>query len=64
MGETDGPGSLMIIRAWVEAGSTQPLRVRVRTGSAPDADDHYLADPKAVGELVENWLAGLIAEAT
>jgi hypothetical protein len=54
------PTTLMILRAWVEPTSDKPLRVRVRFNGAPGDEDQYMADPGAVGKLVEDWLDGLI----
>jgi len=45
----------MILRAWVEAGSEKPLRVRVRLDSS-EARDKYFASPAEVGRFVEEWL--------
>jgi len=47
----------MILRAWVEAGSEKPLRVRVRLESSSEARDKYFADPADVGRFVEEWLS-------
>ncbi len=54
---------LLIIRAWVEEGSTEPLRAQVRvtgdisTGLGRTAT-HVQLD--AVGDVVDSWLQGML----
>jgi len=53
-----------MIRAWVERGSSSPLRAHVRVlsdVSTGRSDQITLAHPEAVGELVDDWLRGLLA---
>jgi hypothetical protein len=50
---------LLVIRAWVEEGSAEPLRAHVRvTGdiSTGAARTVTISEPAAVVELVETWL--------
>jgi hypothetical protein len=57
---------LLIIRAWVEAGSAEPLRAQVRV-----TDDiaigiertFTLVQSDAAGELVDAWLQGILGAA-
>jgi hypothetical protein len=54
---------LMIIRAWVEQGSSQPLRARIRfttdVGSGFERE-MTLADVPAVSAAVELWLQDVL----
>jgi hypothetical protein len=54
---------LLIIRAWVEEGSTEPLRAQVRvTGdiSTGDVRTLTLIQLDAVGKMVGAWLQGIL----
>ncbi len=54
---------LLIIRAWVEEGSTEPLRAQVRvTGdlSNDNVQTLTLIQPDAVGKVVGAWLQGML----
>ena len=57
---------LLIIRAWVEQGSSKPLRAQIRlttdvaTGLASEVT---LADVNAVAAAVEAWLQDVLASA-
>lgn len=53
---------LLIIRAWVEAGSTEPLRAHVRVAddiSAGIDRTLTLVEADRVRELVDVWLQGI-----
>jgi hypothetical protein len=50
---------LLIIRAWIEHGSSKPLRAQIRLAtdvSAGFASEMTLADIDAVSAAVETWL--------
>jgi hypothetical protein len=54
---------LLIIRAWVEPGSTQPLRAHIRIATDVSAGVERtltLAQPDEVGATVQEWLAGML----
>ncbi len=54
---------LLIIRAWVEEGSAEPLRAQIRvTGdiSAETMRTLTLVQLDDVGELVASWLQGIL----
>lgn len=56
---------LLIIRAWVEEGSSAPLRVQIRLTT--DVSKGYqqtmnLSDIEAASAAVERWLMDVIAE--
>ena len=54
------PIGLLVIRAWVEEGSEQPLRVVIRlTGDSWRGYERELAlsDPVRVQAVVREWLA-------
>jgi hypothetical protein len=54
---------LLIIRAWVEAGSAQPLRAQVRvTGDISTGIERTiaLAHSDSVMELVDDWLQEIV----
>jgi hypothetical protein len=54
---------LLIIRAWVEEGSTEPLRAQVRvTGdlSTGEVQTLTLIQSDAVGKVVGTWLQGIV----
>jgi hypothetical protein len=58
---------LLIIRAWVEEGSADPLRAQVRvTGDISTGIEHTLTlvQPDTVGELVDTWLEGVLGART
>ena len=58
--------ALLIIRAWIEEGSAEPLRAQVRltadVASGFEAT-FTLADPDAICATVQAWLADLVADA-
>jgi hypothetical protein len=58
--------ALLIIRAWIEEGSAEPLRAQVRltadVASGFEATS-TLADADAICAMVRAWLADLSAEA-
>ena len=61
--DTDRTG-LLIIRAWLEHGSVEPLRARVRLTtdvSAGFEQELAFADVHAVSVAVEAWLEDLLA---
>jgi hypothetical protein len=54
---------LLIIRAWVEGGSAEPLRAQVRlTGDISTGIERTLTlvQTDEVGEVVEAWLQGML----
>ena len=56
---------LLIIRAWVEAGSAEPLRAQVRvTGDISGGIERSvaLAHSDTVMELVDSWLQDIVRE--
>ena len=57
-------GGLLIIRARIEEGSSEPLRAQVRL-SADVSTEHALtlARPEAVCAMVQEWLADISADA-
>lgn len=58
--------ALLIIRAWVEEGSSEPLRVQIRLTtdvSAGIESTLTLARAEAVGATVEEWLAEIMSGA-
>ena len=58
--------ALLIIRAWVEKGSPEPLRadVRVTTDVSAGIERHLtLAHAEEVGATVQAWLAEVLGEA-
>ena len=58
---------LLIIRAWVEDGSADPLRAHIRlTGDISQGIERTLtvAEPDRVHETVAAWLQGLVDAAT
>ena len=57
---------LLIIRAWIEEGSSEPLRAQVRLST--DVSTGFertltLARPEAVCDTVQEWLADILSEA-
>jgi hypothetical protein len=57
---------LLIVRAWVESGSADPLRANVRVADDVEAGTERsvtLAKPALVADLVETWLQGIVDEA-
>lgn len=55
---------LLIIRAWIEHGSSKPLRAHIRLTSdvtAGFASEMTLADVTAVSAAVETWLRDVLA---
>ena len=66
LGRGDRTG-LMIIRAWVEEGSREPLRVQLRLTT--DVSKGFeqtlnLSDVETASAAVERWLSGVLAEPT
>ena len=56
---------LLIVRAWVESGSSKPLRAHLRltTDVATGfASEKTLADVNAVSVLVEGWLRDVLLD--
>jgi hypothetical protein len=56
---------MLIIRAWVEEGSSEPLRACVRTTTDVSAGIERtltLARVEEVGAAVQAWLAEVLAE--
>ena len=54
---------LLIIRAWLEPGSTEPLRAHIRVTSDISAGIEQsvaLAESDTVIELVDEWLQGIV----
>lgn len=61
---SDGRTGLLIIRAWVEAGSAEPLRAHLRLSTDVTLGIERtmtLSRPDAVGAMVQEWLAGILA---
>jgi hypothetical protein len=57
---------LLIIRAWVEEGSREPLRAQVRvTGDISSGIERTVAliHSDGVMELVDDWLQGIVGAA-
>ena len=57
---------LLVIRAWVEEGSSQPLRAQLRFSGDVSAGFERtltLARPEEVGATVQEWLADIVSEA-
>jgi hypothetical protein len=56
---------MMIIRAWIEEGSSAPLRAHIRivddvsTGSERTLT---LTEPEAASRIVQEWLAGVLKD--
>ena len=66
LGNWDRTG-LMIIRAWVEPGSHQPLRIRIRLTTDVSKDFQQtmtISDAEAVCPVVEGWLMDILAQPT
>jgi hypothetical protein len=62
---TIAPVGLLMIRAWVEEGCEQRLRVVIRlTGDSWRGFEHELAlsDPARVEEVVREWLANVAGQ--
>jgi hypothetical protein len=54
---------LLIIRAWLEPGSSEPLRAHIRVTSDISAGIERtvaLAESDTVMELVDEWLQGMV----
>ena len=54
---------LLIIRAWLEPGSTEPLRAHIRVTSDISTGIERtvaLAESDTVMELVDEWLQGIV----
>ena len=58
----DDPTGLLIIRAWVEPGSTAPLRARIQITDdiSGGIQTLVLAQPNEVERLVSQWLRDLL----
>ena len=57
---------VLIIRAWIEQGSSEPLRAEVRvTSDGPEGIDRtlILARPEQVIATVQEWLDDILREA-
>jgi len=55
---------LLIIRAWIEEGSSEPLRARIRLTtdvSSGFQQDMTLSQVPAVCEAVETWLGDMLS---
>ncbi len=55
----------MIIRAWIEQGSSKPLRARIRLTrdiGAGFESDATLADVPSISAAVETWLQDVILD--
>ena len=55
---------LLIIRAWIEEGSSQPLRAHIRLTtdvSSGFEQDMTLSQVPAVSEAVEAWLGDMVS---
>jgi len=62
---TIAPVGLLMIRAWVEEGCEQRLRVVIRlTGDSWRGFEHELSlsDPARVEEVVREWLANVAGQ--
>ncbi len=62
----DDPTALMIIRAWIEPGSSDPLRAHIRISADVSAGIERtltLARPEAVVATVQDWLAEIVSRA-
>jgi hypothetical protein len=58
---------LLIIRAWVEEGSTAPLRAHIRISydvSTGLQRTLTVGEPDAVHEVVDAWLQGILGATT
>jgi hypothetical protein len=58
------PTGLVIIRAWIEAGSSEPLRAQVRLSTNVSAGFERtvtLARPEEVCAAVQEWLADMLS---
>ncbi len=56
---------LLIIRVWLEAGSEEPLRAKIRLTDDVSVGIERtltLARPGAVEELVNGWLRGMMGD--
>ena len=54
---------LLIIRAWLEPGSTEPLRTNIRVTNDISAGIERtvaLAESDTVMEMVDEWLQGIV----
>jgi hypothetical protein len=60
------PSGLLIIRAWVENGSTEPLRAQIRMTDDLAAGLHHsltLVHSDRVAHVVEAWLRSVVDHA-
>ena len=58
--------ALVIIRAWIEPGSSEPLRAHIRLSTDVSAGIErtlMLARPEAVCAIVQDWLAEIVSHA-
>lgn len=63
---TNDPTGLLIIRAWVENGSSEPLRAQIRLSadlSGGIERELTLTQVEDVCDTVEEWLAGVLKNA-
>jgi hypothetical protein len=54
---------LLIIRAWLEAGSTEPLRAQIRvTDDISTGIERTLnvVQPESVNDVVDSWIRGML----
>jgi hypothetical protein len=67
-GDPAAPGTgVLIVRVWIEQGSTQPLRAHVRCTtdiSSGDERSMTLTRVDAVCQAVQNWLEEMLAAPT
>lgn len=64
---TNDRAGLLVIRAWVEPGSSEPLRARVRMCTDVSTGVErtvMLARADMVGATVQEWLADILGEQT
>ena len=53
------PVALLVVRAWLESGSTEPLRATIRLTTDTVAGftrEVSVSDPAAVTEVIQAWL--------
>jgi len=56
---------LLIIRAWIEEGSSEPLRAQIRLGADMSAGFErtlILADPDQICTVVQEWLDDIVGD--
>jgi hypothetical protein len=60
------PVGMLVVRAWVEAGSTEPLRATIRLTADTRLGftrELSLSDASAVTEVVRQWLDEVLGQA-